>query len=154
MSIQAHINRIRSNIAAAFSAVADKGGTVPQSNISDNLADAIKSIPTGLTIQKETGSFVTGEDGTFGVQLSFVPNCIYIYHPDAPRDYVAYVAGQDGSRAVMFGDIFGGLIEIWIGVQDSAFGGKIYLYSWDFDKQVGAGIALNYIAYRTICGGQ
>lgn len=153
-TIETKINRISSNIAAAFSAVADKGGTVPDSQVSGNLASAINSIPTRLTMQQETGSFITGEDGTFSVQLNFIPDAICIFHPDAPTDYVAYVVGQTGSRAVMFGDLFGGLVEIWIGTQDNVFGGSMSLYSWDFEGRVGAGIALNYIAYRKICGGE
>lgn len=125
-------------------------GPIPVSEIASRIA----SIPTGLTTRQESGTFTTNKDGSFHVQLNAAPDAIYIYHPDAPNDYVAYMAGQTGRRAVMFGDQFGGLLEIWIGTQDNAFVGAINLYSWGFEKLDSAGIVLNYIAYRIQCGGQ
>lgn len=47
MSVQSEINRIKTNIAGAYSAVSEKGGTVPQTQNSSNLAEAIRSIPSG-----------------------------------------------------------------------------------------------------------
>ena len=45
MSVQSEINRISGNIASAYSAISDKGGTLPEDQNSDNLEDAILSIP-------------------------------------------------------------------------------------------------------------
>lgn len=45
MSIQTQINRIKGNVSSAFQAVTAKGGTA-SSTKSDNLAAAIKTIPT------------------------------------------------------------------------------------------------------------
>ena len=45
MSIQTQINRIKSNVSSTFSAVTAKGGTVSSAK-SDNLATAIRTIPT------------------------------------------------------------------------------------------------------------
>lgn len=53
MSVQTEINRIKTNIASAYSKVSAKGGTLPSTQNSGNLATAIDSI----TIQKYyTGS--------------------------------------------------------------------------------------------------
>ncbi len=46
MSIQSEINRIKSGVAAAYAAVAEKGGTLPGKQNSANLAAAVQSIPT------------------------------------------------------------------------------------------------------------
>lgn len=45
MSIQSELERLRQNIAAAYAAVAEKGGTLPGAQNSGNLAAAIRSIP-------------------------------------------------------------------------------------------------------------
>lgn len=45
MSVQSQINRINNNILAAFNAIGNKGGKVPEDKISVNLASAINSIP-------------------------------------------------------------------------------------------------------------
>ena len=41
MSIQSELNRIKANISAAYSAVEEKGGTLPEEQTSANLAAAI-----------------------------------------------------------------------------------------------------------------
>lgn len=45
MSIESEINRIKSNISSAYSAVKSKGGTVPVEKTSANLPTAIRAIP-------------------------------------------------------------------------------------------------------------
>lgn len=47
MSIQSEIERISGNVAAAYAAVEEMGGTVPEAQNSDRLAEAVRSIPTG-----------------------------------------------------------------------------------------------------------
>ena len=47
MSIQSEIQRIEDNVAAAFSAAADKGGTLPEELNSGGLPEAVRSIPSG-----------------------------------------------------------------------------------------------------------
>ncbi|MBO7527027.1 MAG: hypothetical protein J6T74_03915 [Clostridia bacterium] len=47
MSVVSEITRINSNIAAAYTQVSNKGGTLPTTQNSNNLADAIESISSG-----------------------------------------------------------------------------------------------------------
>lgn len=47
MSIQGEIDRIKGNVAGAYSAVADMGGTLPEQQNSGGLEAAIRSIPSG-----------------------------------------------------------------------------------------------------------
>ena len=45
MSIQSEIDRIKGNVASAYSAVDERGGVVPEARTSDNLAAAVRSVP-------------------------------------------------------------------------------------------------------------
>lgn len=47
MSISSEITRISNNIAAAYTALDEKGATLPESQNSANLADTIASVPSG-----------------------------------------------------------------------------------------------------------
>ena len=49
MSIKSEIDRIKAAIAAAYQAVGNKGGTVPAADTAANLAQAIGTIPSGIT---------------------------------------------------------------------------------------------------------
>ena len=53
MSIQSQINRLKDNVSAAFDAVGNKGGTVPDAKITENLAEAIATIPEGVELNFE-----------------------------------------------------------------------------------------------------
>lgn len=47
MSVQTQIDRIITNISNAYNSVRDKGGTIPTTQDTENLASAITSIPSG-----------------------------------------------------------------------------------------------------------
>ena len=49
MSIASEITRIKNNIASAYTKVGNKGGTLPATQNSANLPNAIDTIPTGIT---------------------------------------------------------------------------------------------------------
>lgn len=53
MSIQSEINRLKQAVSDAFTAIGNKGGTVPSSKVSGNLATAINSIPEGVELNFE-----------------------------------------------------------------------------------------------------
>lgn len=56
MSITSEINRIKTNIANAYSAINNKGGTIPQNENTENLANAIGSISTGIDTSDATAT--------------------------------------------------------------------------------------------------
>lgn len=69
----------QTNIANAFTAVGNKGGTVPSSKISGNLASAISSIPDapeGVTVQVKTGT-VTISGSNKSVYLGWQPDAVF-----------------------------------------------------------------------------
>lgn len=47
MSVADELTNLTNNISAAYDAIETKGGTVPADKNTDNLADAIASIPSG-----------------------------------------------------------------------------------------------------------
>lgn len=50
MTIASEITRIRNNIAAAYTALSDKGATLPATQDSANLADCVESVSSGETV--------------------------------------------------------------------------------------------------------
>ena len=63
MSVASEITRINNNIASAYTAVNNKGGTLPQTQNSANLATAINSISTGSSANLETKTITS--NGTY-----------------------------------------------------------------------------------------
>lgn len=53
MSIQSEISRISGNVADAYSALSEKGATLPAKQNTDNLASTIESIPTAVAMTVE-----------------------------------------------------------------------------------------------------
>ena len=78
MSIQSEITRISGNVASAFAAVGNKGGNVPASKVSGNLASAINSIPEGVTVQRASGTFIPSGDA-FTVNVGFQPDLVVLH---------------------------------------------------------------------------
>lgn len=77
MSVQTQINRILGNVENAYTAVSEKGGTLPSSQNSNNLATAIMSIPSGgggslttLTATANGAYTPTGYDGYSSVTVA------------------------------------------------------------------------------------
>ena len=75
MSIQSEIDRIKSGIAAAYAAVADRGGVLPELQNSENLAAAVAGIPAsaedspkiyGVSWADETSTAFTRTDDAAG----------------------------------------------------------------------------------------
>ena len=50
MTIASEITKLNTNLTNAYSAVSNKGGTLPQAQNFDNLSTAISSIPSGSGI--------------------------------------------------------------------------------------------------------
>lgn len=80
MSIQSEINRLKQNVSNAFTAIGNKGGTVPSSKISGNLVTAINSIPEGVTVQRKTGTFKTSSNRNTKVTVNcgFQPDIVIV----------------------------------------------------------------------------
>lgn len=77
MSVQSEINRLAQAVVDAFTAIGNKGGTVPSSKVSGNLASAINSIPKGVTVQRKSGTFTTNSSGAATVNCGFKPDAVF-----------------------------------------------------------------------------
>lgn len=94
-AMSTNLGTVQSDVAAAFTAVGGKGGTVPSSKVSGNLASAINSIvintgPQGVQIQKATGTIRTNSSGNATATVNFQP------------DIVAFNGGTDPNGATNY----------------------------------------------------
>lgn len=78
-----------SNVSGAFAAIEARGGSVPELQISGNLAEAIQSIPEGATIQRASGTVNAGRREVT-VNCGFQPDIVVINGFDYNTDYGEY----------------------------------------------------------------
>lgn len=95
MSVASEINRINTNIAAAYDACEDKGATMPQQQNSNNLANTIGSIPqvddiavgkipldfakhSGLVDARDLSLYGNDELGSYHTSIDVAPGESYI----------------------------------------------------------------------------
>ena len=74
MSIPSEINRIKNNIASTYSAIEERGGALPEERSSDNLANAVNTIPVGVTEERLAEVLLGKQDkltGTHGQVVGF-----------------------------------------------------------------------------------
>lgn len=83
MSVQTEIERIKTNIADAYTAVEEKGGSIPEAANSANLPAAIASIPAG---------------GTPGAP----PDPAAVYRSTRPADWLPMPEPQDNEMYLLF----------------------------------------------------
>jgi hypothetical protein len=77
----------QSNIAAAFTSIESKGGAVPESKVSGNLASAILGIPEGAEIKRTTGTF-SAKGGSVTVDCGFAPDLFYFTTSGTEKGYL------------------------------------------------------------------
>lgn len=83
MSVQSEINRLKQAVSDAFTAIGNKGGTVPTSKVSGNLATAINSIPAGAKVQTQTGTIDAKDDNPCAtVNCGFKPDLVILFMND------------------------------------------------------------------------
>lgn len=59
MSVQSEINRLKQVVSNSYTAIGNKGGTVPSSKVSDNLVSSINSIPKGMQLNFDVIAYAT-----------------------------------------------------------------------------------------------
>lgn len=89
MSVQTEINRLKQAVSNAFTAVGNKGGTVPASKISGNLASAIESIPSGVELNFDIVSGYTEptnpKENTIWIKTG-ITIANYVFSPTQPQN--------------------------------------------------------------------
>jgi hypothetical protein len=94
MSVASEINRIKSNIADAYTEAEAKGATMPVTENSDNLADTIASISGG-------GGIPIDEDSL--TPLVFGIDSDGFYFSDTPADETPVSFGRDSGGIYVAG---------------------------------------------------
>ena len=139
MSVQSEINRLKQNVANAFTAVGNKGDTVPASKVSGNLASAINSIPLGVTVQRTTGRFTLDADGVATVNCGFRPDVVIIkgkgYTSETRTiyyDFVSAFAERSANQTYRFqgGDDQHPIMEGETSQTTNGFSVALWAYDW------------------------
>lgn len=78
MSIATDVSRIKGNITAALTAIADKGVTVPDGSTSDALASLIASIEAGGGEKIARGTFIPAETASLSKAYKIEHNCGFV----------------------------------------------------------------------------
>lgn len=147
MSIKSEIDRIKQNIATAYSSISSKGGTVPTSKTSENLSTAISSIPQDrptlyaptISLLGDTLTISENENnGSFPNRYNIYSNGSLIWYGDLPQSInlkdLYSVEGTYTIKANVQGDNF----------NDSGFSNTVsYTYSKFTPPPKGALITLN-----------
>ena len=76
MAIVDEIERIKTNIANAYTALEEKGATLPTERNSDNLSAVIVEVPTGSGDVELTNSYMSSIDTTRGANCTKLPDGI------------------------------------------------------------------------------
>ena len=82
-SMATNLETVQTNITSAFTAIGNKGGSVPSSRVSGNLVEAIQTIPIKSTPQVFTGS-ITARGTSFSEEINcgFQPDLVIVYPSD------------------------------------------------------------------------
>lgn len=121
MSIQSEIKRLKQAVSDAFTAIGNKGGTVPSSKVSGNLATAIQSIPSGVTVKAATGTITANGnyEPHINVNCGFSPDVVFIHLPDIyteggvqyPNDMAAYTANAEFNKMICCWSSIGEMVD-------------------------------------------
>lgn len=153
MSIQSEINRLKQNVSAAFTAIGNKGGTVPSSKVSGNLASAIQSIPEGATVQRKNGTFTTNGDDYVSVDCGFSPDVLILFAPETNGEgeyyNMAFPFGETGEtehRAQC--EIMEGIVYCGVTKQTNGFRldfCNFFTFDWEYQETI---YNLTYLAIK------
>lgn len=155
-AMSANLSTVQSELANAFTAIGSKGGTVPSSKVSGNLASAINTIPTGVTVQRKSASFTTDNSGKATINCGFQPDVVYIQGETDTEDGVTYcysmcMVFSEDARSGQKDTIMwatDGIVDMSWTRSSSGFsvsGGK---YSWDMVASALSRKTFSYVAIK------
>lgn len=141
----------QANIADAFAAVSSKGGTVPDSQVSGNLAAAIETIPLDVTVQREIGTFITDSNGDATVNCGFQPDVVYLLGENGAGLYSQAIVFAEELRdgipvTVMWAS--DGLIETHWTQTQTGFTTHIEYQDWSFNATYYSEETISYVAIK------
>jgi hypothetical protein len=141
----------KTNVANAFAAAKEKGGTFTDAQISGNLAAAIGTIPTGAEIKTKSGNF-SASGGRATVNCGFKPDLVAItnnitYQGFAAAAGFAFTAsGKTNLETAIWGST-NSFVIISIQCQQSSTGFSVNITEYEEDPAIYSG-SLSYIAVK------
>ena len=151
MSVQSEIDRLRQAVSDAFTAIGNKGGTVPSSKVSGNLATAIQSIPEGVTVQIANGSVTTNNSGTATISCGFQPDLIVFTSNFLEEFAVSFYGKSVGAVAypLTWGNTEGEFAECGVTLnRTGATLSYLTLYGTNWSETIQKNKVLNYTAIK------
>ena len=141
----------QANIADAFASVSSKGGTVPDSQVSGNLAAAIETIPLGVTVQREIGTFITDSNGDATVNCGFQPDVVYLLGENAAGLYSQAIVFaeelRDGIPTTVMSASDGFIETRWTQTQ-TGFTTHIEYIDWNLNYTYYSEETISYVAIK------
>lgn len=156
MSIQSEIDRLKQVVSDAFTAIGNKGGTVPTSQVSGNLASAIASIPAGVTVQTKSGTFTTSTRGVFSVTCGFAPDVVFIDKGEiedgcryvSAFPFALYTMGTDISVPFWSTSNNYECFDFYVKNKSTGFSGEVCTWDISFDEGTANRVSFNYVAIK------
>lgn len=153
------------NVSNAFTAIENKGGTIPSSKISADLETAVNSIPDYVPVQRAEGSVTINNDENkntyvdcgFKPDIVLIKDLIYTSANNVVTGYqlTAFIAERLQGINYMSDGYTGtetdGWVHYYVEIYPTDNGFRLYnLYYYDQNNTyyAGAGQVLNYVAIK------
>lgn len=92
MTIASEVQRIKTNIANAYTSCNSKGATIPASQVSDNLADCINSIQGGGILENSLEEIIAGNNPVDTTELQSAETQIHAFLGDVTPSTLSITA--------------------------------------------------------------
>lgn len=149
----------QTQVADGFSAVAERKGTVPVTQLLSALPDTIRTIPDGVSVQTRTGSFTTSSSGKASVNCGFQPDLVAIYWmTSAGSGYegeywtcAPFALSKEGNEYAFNSLAWrstAALMDVWIKRSATGFSAEIGAYSTSWSWSAYARKNIGYIAVK------
>ena len=77
-TVASEMDKVITEMQNAYTAISEKGGTVPTTQTMGGLDDAVRSIPSGVEVKTASGTLTTNSSGTATVNCGFRPDLVVI----------------------------------------------------------------------------
>lgn len=130
-------DQLDADLKTVADSIRGKTGKSEELSFPNGMKDAIESIPDGATVQKTTGTFNTGNDGTASVNCGFKPDIVYIYNGNYSNDghtialvYEFNVTGKTKLNSMMWENGSQDAMPIEIGITQTSNGFNVIAGKW------------------------
>jgi len=141
-----------SDLTSVADAIRTKGGTSAQLEFPSGFVSAIQAIKSGVTVQKNSGSFTTGTNGSATVNCGFRPDMVYIkgdtddgYNNSQAMAFDAESRTGNLNTAMWASD---GAVDIVWTRSSTGFSVTVTLYDWDWNGTAASRKTYNYVAVK------